>query len=129
MKSQAQNTKEVMDYLKKSSQHFFESEDGNYWQSVVYLHAVDKYVLIKNDGVYELPADRYTGTGMTEGKTLLKRRVHPNWEISDKSSWYNGYGHGTQKKIRAVRWNKARLELTSTAAQTYLAAQTEKGSV
>lgn len=125
MKTQEQNTKEVMTYLEKSSKHFFESGDGNHWQSIVYLHAHGRYVFIKDGEVNELNMKAYTGkdslgNSITEGKTLLKYLVHPHWDIPTGSSWFKGYGHGPKKKLRAVRWNKARLELTSTAAQEYL---------
>jgi hypothetical protein len=125
MKTQEQNTKEVMTYLEKSSKHFFESGDGNHWQSIVYLHAHGRYVFIKDGEVNELNMKAYTGkdslgNSITEGKTLLKYLVHPHWDIPTGSSWFKGYGHGPKKKLRAVRWTKARLELTSTAAQEYL---------
>lgn len=134
MKTQEQNTKEVMTYLEKSSKNFFESEDGKNWQSIVYLHALDRYVFIKDGEVNELNIKSYvgedsTGNQITEGKTLLKHRVHPHWDIPSGSSWYRGYGHGAKKKLRAVRWNKARLELTSTAAQEYLSNLETSGQV
>jgi hypothetical protein len=128
MKTQEQNTKEVMAYLDKSAQNFFQSEDGQHWQAVVKLHALDKYVFIKDGEVHEFNMDHYLGAGITAGKTFLKQKLHPQWNPST-GSWSRGYGHGPAKKMRAVRWNKARLELTSTAAQNYLAVQTEKGSV
>ncbi len=124
MKTKEQNQKEVMNYLEKSSKHFFESEDGQHWQAIVKLHAIDKFVFIKNGEVIELNLDWYLSDTQTAGKTFLRRRVHPNWTISDRSSWYNGYGHGSQKNLRAVKWNKTRLELTANAAQEYL----QKGS-
>ena len=125
MKTQEQNTKEVMTYLEKSSKNFFESEDRKNWQSIVYLHALDRYVFIKDGEVNELNMKAYIGTDslgnlITEGKTLLKYMLHPHWDIPSGSSWYRGYGHGPKKKLRAVRWNKDRLELTSTAPQEYL---------
>ena len=126
MKTQEQNTKEVMTYLEKSSKNFFESEDGKHWQSIVYLHALEKYVFIKDGEVYDLNMEAYlgndtTGNRITEGKTLLKYKIHPQWDVPTGSSWFKGYGHGPKQKMRAVRWNKAsRLELTAMAAQKYI---------
>lgn len=130
MKSQEQNNREVMSYLKNSSQHFFESEDGKNWQAVIYLTDLDKYVFIKDGEVTEIDVTIYTANGWTAGKTYLKHRIHPVFNpFSYSGSYYKGYGHGPAKKLRAVRWNKFRLELTSTAVQSYLSTQTEKGSV
>lgn len=125
MKTQEQNTKEVMTYLEKSSKNFFESEDGKHWQSIVYLHALEKYVFIKDGEVYDLNMEAYlgndtTGNRITEGKTLLKYKIHPQWDVPTGSSWFKGYGHGPKQKLKAVRWNKSRLELTSIAAQNYI---------
>ena len=119
MKTSEQNKKEVMTYLEKSSKHFFESEDGKHWQAIVYLTKTEKYVFIKDGEVIPIDTAWYTGPTDTYGKTMLKRRLHPYWPISSYSSWYNGYGHGNDKKLRAVRWNKARLELTAAASQEY----------
>jgi hypothetical protein len=121
MKTSEQNKKEVMTYLEKSAQHFFESEDGNNWQAVVYLTRLEKYVFIKDGGVIPINLGYYTGETDTYGKAMLKRKLHPYWPISNNSSWYSGYGHGSDKKLRAVRWNKTRLELTAKAAQEYYA--------
>lgn len=129
MKTQEQNAKEVMTYLQKSAQNFFQSEDGNHWQAVVYLHAMEKYVFIRDGEVFELNMSRYLGQGTTAGKTFLKNLLHPTFTASEYAMNNYGYGHGPFKKMRAVRWNLAKLELTSTAAQAYLATQTEKGSV
>jgi hypothetical protein len=133
MKTQEQNTKEVMTYLEKSSQNFFESEDGKHWQSIVYLHALEKYVFIRDGEVFDLNVQSYIGENIvgkqiTEGKTFLKHKIHPQWDIPfpTVSSWYKGYGHGPNKKLRAVRWNLSRLELTSTAAQAYMEKEKEK---
>lgn len=122
MKTQEQNNKEVMTYLEKSSKNFFMSEDGKHWQSIVKLHALDKYVLIKDGEVIEINYEYYLANGTTAGKTFLKNTIHPSWD-----PWYGkSWGHGHSKKLRAVRWNLERLELTSTAAQNYLK---EKSSV
>lgn len=130
MKSQEQNNREVMSYLKNSSQHFFESEDGKNWQAIVYLTALDKYVFMKDGEVTEINVNYYTVSGMTAGKTCLKQKIHPTFNpFSYSGSYYKGYGHGPAKKLRAVRWNKPRLELTSTLANNYLTNLTEKGSV
>ena len=126
MKTSEQNQKEVMTYLEKSSQHFFESEDGKHWQAIVKIHALDKYVFIKDGEVSELNMEAYLKEGTTAGKTFLKQKLHPCWNPSGGSFWTRGYGHGPNKKLRAVRWNKPRLELTSNAAQTYLEAQKEQ---
>ncbi len=120
MKTSEQNQKEVMTYLEKSSQHFFESEDGKHWQAIVKIHALDKYVFIKDGEVSELNMESYLEEGTTAGKTFLKQKLHPCWNPSGGSFWTRGYGHGPNKKLRAVRWNKPRLELTSTATQNYL---------
>ena len=128
MKTQEQNTKEVMTYLEKSAQNFFQSEDGQHWQAVVKLPALDKYVFIKDCEVHEFNMGHYLGEGITDGKARLKRKLHPTWDVHNPT-WNRGYGHGPSKKIRAVRWNLARLELTANAAQAYLEAQKEKGSV
>ena len=126
MKTQEQNTKEVMTYLEKSSKNFFESEDGKHWQSIVYLHALEKYVFIKDGEVHDLNVQDYIGENIvgkqiTEGKTFLKYKIHPQWDITSSNSLWKGFGHGPSKKLRAVRWNKAaRLELTAMAAQSYL---------
>ena len=133
MKTQERNNQEVMTYLQKSSQNFFESEDGKHWQSIVYLHALDRYVFIKDGDVNELNMQAYlgndtTGNRITEGKTLLKQKFHPVYDPSGTSFWTRGYGHGPSKKLRAVRWNKARLELTSNAAQAYLETQKESAN-
>ena len=126
MKTQEQNTKEVMTYLEKSSKNFFESEDGKHWQSIVYLHKFERYVFIKDGEVHELNIQGYlgndtTGKQITEGKTFLKYKIHPQWDITSGHSLWKGFGHGPGKKLRAVRWNKAaRLELTAMAAQSYL---------
>ena len=125
MKTQERNNQEVMTYLQKSSQNFFESEDGKHWQSIVYLHALDKYVFIKDGEVSELNMEFYLKEGTTAGKTFLKQKIHPVYDPSGTSFWTRGYGHGPSKKLRAVRWNKARLELTSMAAQAYLESQKE----
>lgn len=118
-----------MSYLKKSAQNFFQSEDGNHWQAVVYLHALDKYVFIRDGRVFELNMANYIGQGITAGKTFLKNKLHPTYTPSEYAMQNYGYGHGPFKKMRAVRWNRARLEMTATAAQSYLETQTEKGSV
>jgi hypothetical protein len=125
MKTQEKNNQEVMTYLQKSSQNFFESEDGKHWQSIVYLHALDRYVFIKDGEVSELNMEAYLKPGTTAGKTFLKQKIHPVYDPSGTSFWTRGYGHGPSKKLRAVRWNKARLELTSSAAQAYLETQKE----
>ena len=135
MKTQEQNTKEVMTYLEKSSKNFFESEDGKHWQSIVYLHALEKYVLIRDGEVHEINVQNYIGENIvgkqiTEGKTFLKYKIHPQWNIPTGSKWFKDYGHGPDKKLRAVRWNKAaRLELTATAAQEYLSKLETSGQV
>jgi hypothetical protein len=121
MKTSEQNKKEVMTYLQKSAQHFFESEDGNHWQAVVYLTRLEKYVFIKDGEVIPVNLDYYTGETDTYGKAMLKRKLHPYWPISNNSSWYKDYGHGSDKKLRAVRWNQSRLELTAKASQEYYA--------
>ena len=121
MKTSEQNQKEVMTYLTNSSQHFFESEDGQHWQAVVKLHALDKFVFIKDGEVSEFNMEAYLKEGTTAGKTFLKQKVHPCWNPSGGTFWARYYGHGPAKKLRAVRWNKARLELTSAAAQDYIA--------
>jgi hypothetical protein len=121
MKTTEQNQKEVMTYLSNSSQHFFESENGQHWQAVVKLHALDKYVFIKDGEVSEFNMEAYLKEGTTAGKTFLKQKVHPCWNPSGGTFWTRYYGHGPAKKLRAVRWNKARLELTSAAAQDYIA--------
>ena len=120
MKTSEQNQKEVMTYLEKSSQHFFESEDGKHWQAIVKIHALDKYIFIKDGEVSELNMEAYLKEGTTAGKTFLKQKLHPCWNPSGGSFWTRGYGHGPSKKLRAVKWNKARLELTSIAAQDNL---------
>jgi hypothetical protein len=121
MKTTEQNQKEVMTYLEKSSQHFFESEDGKHWQAIVKLHELDKYVLIKDGEVFELSMEVYLKEGTTAGKTFLKQKLHPCWDPSGTSFWTRDYGHGPSKKLKAVRWNKAaRLELASIAAHRYL---------
>lgn len=125
MKTQEKNNQEVMTYLQKSSQNFFESEDRKHWQSIVYLHALDRYVFIKDGEVSELNMEAYLKPGTTAGKTFLKQKIHPVYDPSGTSFWTRGYGHGPSKKLRAVRWNKARLELTSSAAQVYLETQKE----
>lgn len=127
MKTQAQNTKEVMTYLEKSSQNFFESEDGQHWQAIVKLEVLDKYVFVKDGTVNEINMDHYIGEGKTAGKTYLKQKIHPQWNPSN-SNWYSSYGHGPAKKIRSVRRNRFRRELVETAIQNYLLAQTAKGS-
>ena len=119
MKTSEQNTKEVMTYLEKSAQHFFESEDGKYWQAVVYLTKTEKYVFVKDGEVIPIDTAWYTGPNATDGKARIKRKLHPCWPISSNAAWYHGYGHGIDKKLRAVRWNQARLELTSSAVQEY----------
>jgi hypothetical protein len=128
MKTSEQNKKEVMTYLQKSAQHFFESEDGNHWQAVVYLTRFEKYVFIKDGEVSPINLDYYTGSTDTYGKSLLKHKLHPTWQISSSSMWYKGYGHGIDKKLRAVRWNQARLELTAKAAQEYYAAHEKENA-
>jgi hypothetical protein len=121
MKTTEQNQKEVMTYLEKSSQHFFESEDGKHWQAIVKMHALDKYVFIKDGEVSELNMEAYLKEGTTAGKTFLKQKLHPCWDPSGTSFWTRDYGHGPSKKLKAVRWNKAaRLELASIAAHRYL---------
>lgn len=123
MKTQEQNKKEVMNYLQNSSKNFFESEDGKHWQSIVYLHALEKYVFIKDGEVYELNMEYYLREGTTAGKTFLKHKLHPTYD--PYGSWYKGYGHGPSKKLKAVKWNMARLELTSEAAIKYVAEHKE----
>lgn len=129
MKTQEQNTKEVMTYLEKSSQNFFQSEDGKHWQAVVYLHALEKYVFVRDGQVHELNLNHYIGQGITAGKTFLKNKLHPTYTPSEYSMQTYGYGHGPFKKLRAVKWKFEKLELTSKACQDYLADETKKGSV
>lgn len=128
MKTQEQNTQEVMNYLENSAKNFFESEDGQHWQAIVKLHRLDKYVFIKDGEVNELNMSYYVGEQITEGKTRIKQKIHPVYE--PYGVWSKGYGHGPSTKLRAVRWNLAKLELTSTAAQEYYdSMETTKGSV
>jgi hypothetical protein len=117
MKSNEQNKKEVMNYLEKSSQHFFESENGNHYQAIVKIQATGNYVFVKNGNCYPIDEKGYIAEGTTAGKTFLKQRFHPKWDAHS-----NFYGHGTSKKLRAVRWNKARLELTATAVAEIVSA-------
>lgn len=129
MKTQEQNTKEVMTYLEKSSQNFFQSEDGKNWQAVVFLHSLQKYVFVKDGHVFEFNMAYYIGEGITEGKTRLKQKLHPTFDCHPHSAFYHGYGHGPSKKLRAVKFKFDKYELTAKACQDYLEAQTEKGSV
>jgi len=71
MKTQEQNTKEVMTYLEKSSKNFFESEDGKHWQSIVYLHALEKYVLIRDGEAHEINVQNYIGENIV-GKQITE---------------------------------------------------------
>jgi len=119
MKTQEQNTKEVMTYLKNSEKNFFLSEDGQHWQAIVKIHLLDKYVFIKDGEVHELNMDYYLKAGTTAGKTYLKNKIHPTWDVYNPA-WNRGYGHGPSKKLRAVRWNFYRWELTDTAVKNYL---------
>jgi len=124
MKTTEKNTAEVMTYLEKSSQHFFESEDGKHWQAVVKLQASGDYIFIRDGEVFPIDVSKYinnnlAGKPITEGKTFLKYKLHPCWDVSHSFSTKD-YGHGPSKKLSAVRWNKAKLELTSTATQNYL---------
>jgi hypothetical protein len=116
MKTAEQNKQEVMTYLEKSSRNFFLSEDGNHYQSVVKIHSTGKYVFVKDGEVIPINIEDYTKDGMTEGKTFLKYRFHPLWNPSER--WK--MGHGPAKKIRSVKWNRERLELTASAIDAYL---------
>jgi hypothetical protein len=113
MKTNEQNKKEVMSYLEKSSHHFFESEDGQHWQSIVKIQATGEFVFVKDGKCYPIDEKGYIADGVTAGKTFLKQRFHPCYNPSGYYS--NHYGHGPAKKMRAVRWNLPRLELTSNA--------------
>jgi hypothetical protein len=115
MKTQEQNTKEVMTYLEKSAQNFFQSEDGKHWQAVVKIQRTGEYVFVKDGEVHRLNMEYYLKEGTTAGKTFLKHRLHPTFD--PYSTWYKGYGHGPSKKLRAIRWNMYCLELTSTAVK------------
>jgi hypothetical protein len=117
MKTTEQNTKEVMTYLEKSSKNFFQSEDGLHWQAVVKIQKTGDYVFVRNGEVFPIDISRYTGEKETAGKTYLKHKFHPQWDVNPNSPWYKGYGHGPSKKLRAVRWNLEKLELTSTAVK------------
>lgn len=128
MKSQEQNNREVMSYLKNSSQHFFESEDGKKWQAIVYLKESDRYVFVKDGEVSEINVAYYLAKGITAGKTGLKQKISPQFNPYS-GSWYKGYGHGPAAKLRAVRYNKFRRELIDNSIVAYLLTQTEKGSV
>ena len=111
MKSQQQNTNEVMTYLKKSAQNFFQSEDGQHWQAVVKIEKTGEYVFVKDGEVHHLNMDHYLKEGTTAGKTYLKQKLHPTWNVQSSSPWYKGYGHGPNKKLRAVKWTFSRYEL------------------
>ena len=117
MKTAEQNTKEVMTYLEKSSKNFFQSEDGQHWQAVVKIQKTGDYVFVRDGEVFPIDISWYTGEKETEGKTRLKRKLHPTWDVNTNSSWYKGYGHGPGKKLRAVRWNLEKLELTASAVK------------
>lgn len=112
MKTQEQNTKEVMGYLERSARNFFESEDGQHWQAVVRVDDSEKYIFIKDGVVSEFDMGYYLGEGKTAGKCFLKTRLHPGFDLAPNSgSLYKGYGHGPKAKLRAVRWNSYRREL------------------
>lgn len=118
MKTTEQNRKEVMTYLEKSSKNFFQSEDGLHWQAVVKIQKTGDYVFVRDGQVFPIDTTWYTGDGETDGKGRLKRKIHPVWDVPVKSSWYTGYGHGPSKKLRAVRWNLEKLELTANAVKS-----------
>jgi len=120
MKTQEQNTKEVMTYLEKSAQNFFQSEDGQHWQAIVKIQASGEYVFVKDGEVHRLNLEHYLKEGTTAGKTFLKHVLHPTWDVSSHSTWYKGYGHGPSKKLRAVRSTFSRYELTANAVKNYL---------
>jgi hypothetical protein len=103
MKSQTQNTAEVMNYLKNSSNHLFMSEDGTKYQTIQPIG--EGYVLIKNDEVHIIDIDKHLGYYPTEGRTKLKQRFHPTWNVNEK--WHKGYGMGPGDKPKSVRWFKA----------------------
>ncbi len=117
MKTAEKNTAEVMNYLKNSEKNFFLSEDGKHWQAIVKIQASGEYVFVKDGEVHRLNMEHYLKEGTTAGKTFLKQRLHPTWDISSSSTWYKGYGHGPSKKLRAVRWTFARYELTANAVK------------
>ena len=118
MKTTEQNTKEVMTYLEKSSQHFFASEDGQHWQAIVKMHKSGEYVFAIDGEAFPINLENYIKDGVTAGKTFLKQKYHPAWDVPRGKYWYGkDCGHGPSKKIKAVRWNRERLQLTATAVQ------------
>lgn len=130
MKTQEQNTKEVMGYLERSARNFFESEDGQHWQSVVRVGDSGKYIFIKDGVISEFDMGYYLGEGKTAGKCFLKTRLHPRFDLAPHLwSLYKGYGHGPKAKLKAVRWNSYRRGLVEGCVLDYLAAQKEKGSL
>ena len=118
MKSTEQNTKEVMTYLKKSAQHFFESEDGKNWQAIT-QNSAGEYVFVIDGEVHPIKLDVVTGEGVTDGKACLKRKHHPTWDVPRiaSSAYWKSWGHGPSRKLRAVRKNKFRRELIEIAVR------------
>jgi heme oxygenase len=117
MKTTEQNTAEVMNYLKNSEKNFFLSEDGKHWQAIVKIQATGEYVFVKDGEVHRLNMEHYLKEGTTAGKTFLKQKLHPTWDVQSSSTWYKGYGHGPNKKLRAVKRTLAHYELTSNAVK------------
>jgi hypothetical protein len=105
MKTTEQNTKEVMNYLNRSSQHLFMSEDGKDYQVIVKIK--DGFALIKNGDILPIKHENYITEGVTAGKTFVKRTIHPVWNPSPS---YRGYGFGPAKKLRSVKYFKAMRE-------------------
>ena len=116
MKTNEQNQKEVIGYLKKLSDHFFESEDGLHYQFTVNIESTGEFVFIKDSVATKIDIDNYIKDGMTYGKTLLKNRFFPKWDRGD-----NRYGHAPKLKMRAVRKRAAsRIDLVRSALEDYL---------
>ena len=106
MKTQEQNRKEVMSYLNKSAQHLFMSEDGTQYQTIAKIG--DGFALIKNDEVHIIDIEKHLEYFQTEGRTKLKQRFHPTWDIDER--YHKAYGMGPKLKPRSVKYFKAMKE-------------------
>lgn len=109
MKTIEQNRKEVMNYLNKASQHLFMSEDETTYQTIAKIG--DGFALIKNDEVHIIDIEKHLEYWPTEGRTKLKQRFHPTWDINEK--YHKGWGMGPGKKPKSVKYFRSMKEKIS----------------
>ncbi len=96
-----QSRKEVIDYLERTSQHIFETEDGKYQTVVKIENNFYSYVDGKLTRIdYEKDVDWYGGNA----KNVIKHKIF---------LYPNALGFGKEGKMKAVRYNKYLRELVN----------------